>query len=245
MRHMAWVMAGIVVAAVLVASVAASVPTDRPLTNAAQAIARAREYLGLPAKYAGATSATTLVVQADNTPFLHDQVVGKLCWRVTFEGVDVVTPAREGPVKNEAVRGFSVLLDAASGKLFRVSSIGPLSEVAAKRAPEVSEEVIGRAFEEWTGFPEAMPKVSLLEALRNVMEAGGAEQIDAWHVAASYDGNNGHCDRCPTWMIVMRSTRPFEGAQKPEQPGPPPIFGFRVAIDATTGESMFGTPNMY
>ncbi len=77
-------------------------------------------------------SARREVLKKDNTPLLHERIVGRPLWRVTIENVKVTSS--DGKKSNPHIHAFDVLVDAETCQVLRIISLWPA-------ATEPKEEV--------------------------------------------------------------------------------------------------------
>ena len=61
-----------------------STKSGRKVTTAHQAVDRAIKLLGAPRELASTAEAELVVLETDDTPFLHEQVVGRPIWEIVI-----------------------------------------------------------------------------------------------------------------------------------------------------------------
>jgi hypothetical protein len=218
-----------------------------PVLTEQAAIQRAACYIGFGGSDLGRATVTVerVVPEGDKTPFLSNLVNGRDCYRVRFSGVNINLPWGERDHRVAPFHELNALLDARSGKLLRVWSTKWLDPPTAKRtAAEVEAKYRRFCSERWAGVPDALPTVPLLKALYNPFESH-TEQLDAYYVTRVTEGWNGpETVTRPAWELVTYSQTSFSSGQGPEQDTPYPIYGWRIVVDAETGE-MLDSSNWY
>ncbi len=230
------------------------------------AIRIAAEHIGLTDLDGIEICVRRVIPEGDTTPFLSHLINGRECYAVRFSGLEIKLPlGEEDDEIISAVHGLNALIDAESGKLFRVWSTEWLDPQSMKRSVSESEANINRENgARWMGFPEAPPSVGLLEALydRSLRLSSLMEQLDAYYVVhesraapqletdSQELGEASAEERAPivvtraTWQMVVRQQIPFLPHGGPEQVEPYPVYGLRLTVDAETGEFLGGV-NFY
>jgi hypothetical protein len=149
----------------------------------------------------------------DQTPFLRDSINNRPCWEVEIEVILNLTYKVPVDSLDNKVREFTVILDAQTGRLVRISCV--LAEDYPHKVPKPPVDTI-----EWIltftkelicGFPEEKPTVSFIEALNYVMGSPyGAKEIHAWYVMYSrYNFKAKQQEEShPVWWIDLRGLDP-------------------------------------
>jgi hypothetical protein len=258
-------MCGLLATAILVTSLSVWVSSACFADSAIgrqEAISIAARCIGL-GDLAGLTVTVERVVPAgDRTPFLSDLVNGRKCYAVRFSGLEIKLPlGDEDEEIIAAIHGLNALIDAESGKLFRVWSTERLDPPSMKRSPaEVADRISRTNDERWLAFPDAPPSVALLRALyhRNWRVASLMEQLDAYYVVSERTETDlvppdtepelrvSYTKTRTTWQIVARQRHPhFWGiAPLAGDTEPFPVYGCRLIVDAETGEALSAS-NLY
>ncbi len=214
-----------------------------------EAVDTAIAYTGLDRLEGVKLSAKLVTVSDDNTPFLSDQINGKLLWLVTAAGFELTLYSSKGAeVKREKyVTDLEILIDPVSAKLLKVSSRWPSDEppIAPLADATETERQLKAHRKSFDGFPDDRPKVDLLKAMDTV---GGpvlaAKQIIVHYVLHT----NLRWKRKPVWIIHLRGTPPAPevgiAAMYAPDPVPAGLKGLEwrtVIIDPGTGRRLAGT----
>jgi hypothetical protein len=162
-----------------------------------EAVARAAAYIGVEDLSSVTVSLDRVIPEGDRTPFLSSMVNGRRCYIVTFGGVDI--PKSEDEVHR--VHTLNALVDAETGQLLKLWSSEWLDPPTMQRTAAQVEAEIGRNGEEWQGFPEQLPKISLLELLDMTGFPPHMQQLDAVYVTLH--------NRRPHWLVTVRDTSPI------------------------------------
>ncbi|NIM47712.1 MAG: hypothetical protein GTO22_00350 [Gemmatimonadales bacterium] len=176
------------------------------------AMARAAAYIGVEDVSSVTVSLDRLIPEGDRTPFLSSMVNGRRCYIVTFEGLSIPNSVPEPKEEYHHVHTLNALVDAETGQLLKIWSREWLDPPSMRRTTEQVEFELRWDGEEWPGFPDELPKISLL-ALLNLtgFPAAHAGQLDAVYVTL-------HNDR-PHWLVTVLDTSPIECAdEEPEAP---------------------------
>jgi hypothetical protein len=208
-----------------------------------QAIAKAREIVGLPEGTAPKFSAEVTSLAEDNTPFLHDQVVGRPLWHVVIADWKLELKSAAPGEHDQFARVFDVFLDPRDGKLLKAVSRWPenVPPIAPQPSARSAEEQMPRSDDErYHGFPDPPPLIDLLHALDIVQRDGSpspylAKQIIAHYVMESTRGGKPRA----VWAITLWGTPPFESSY----PGVPVDARnhMRSVVNAETGKCLFST----
>lgn len=205
-------------------------------------------------------SARREILAFDNTPLLHERIVGRPLWRVTIDNVTLTSRYEKG--KNPYIHAFDVLIDAQTGQVLKVISLWPADtepkeEVRALISTQ-EYDVMFRGNDQCFpgGIPEDLPQITFLSA---VEKASGedftiitdAKQIEGIYVMFSPPPPPNKKSR-PAWVIIHHGFPPFRIVPPPVSPGksgnsPAPTDARTVAfnvIDATTGERLLGGRSM-
>jgi hypothetical protein len=203
-----------------------------------QAIAKAREIVGLPERSPARLSAELVTLAEDNTPFLRDQIVGRPIWHVVIAGWKLELKSARPGEEDQYSRAFDLLIDPANGRLLKASSRWPegVPPIAPEPSAQSAEEQMPRSgLEMYLGFPDAPPRVDLLRALDIVQQKGEgdpflAKQIVAHYVVQTRMGGKARA----VWAITLRGIGPI----KPPPPGvsEDALNHVRNIIDGETGK---------
>ncbi len=208
-----------------------------------QAMAKAREIVGLPGRSPARFTAELVTLTEDNTPFLHDQITGRPIWHVVISDwkleLKSAAPAQEDPFS----RTFDVFVDPTDGKLLKAASRWPenVPPVAPQPSARSAEEQMPRSDEErYHGFPDPPPRIDLMHALDIVHKDGSfspylAKQIIAHYVMQSTHGGKPRA----VWAITLWGIPPFPSGY----PGVPVDARnhIRTVLDAETGRCLFSS----
>jgi hypothetical protein len=210
-------------------------PTEETGVGSDAVVAIAAQYIGLTDLAQLYITVDRVVPEGDTTPFLSHLVNGRECYVVTFDNVEIRMPWANIETGEEMVipiRTLKALMDAESGTLLRVWSTEWMDPPTMRRtALEVEQSISQLDEEEWVGFPDSIPSMSLLEAMYRYVLAASVEQLDAYYVTTNSLKGEGRA----TWQIIARQGEPFSHAG-PEQEHPYPVYGFRFTVDGESGE---------
>lgn len=204
-----------------------------------EAIDHVLEMLGAPRQLASDATARLVTVQTDNTPFLHEQIVGRRLWEVVVPKWRLDLASARPGVEDAYERTFDVLLDPESGNVLWVASRWPEGEPGevGDLPPQIAEEQMsGWWGEEYHGFPPAKPATTFVQALDVVLTRGVGNPLRAKRITGHYViQSSGGRDPRPMWVVMLQGIRmPAPGA-----PGDASIRYSRVMrnlVDARTGE---------
>jgi hypothetical protein len=208
-----------------------------------QAIARAREIVGLPDRSPARLSAERVTLAEDNTPFLHEQIVGRPIWHIVIADwkleLKSAAPDEEDPIS----RTFDVFIDPTDGKLLKAASRWPenVPPVASQPSARSAEEQMPRSDEErYHGFPDPPPRINLVRALDIVHKDGSvspylAKQIVAHYVMQSTMNGKPRA----VWAITLWGIPPLPSSY----PGVPVDSRnhIRTVVNAETGRCLFSS----
>jgi hypothetical protein len=209
------------------------------LQNQEQAVATAREIVGVPDGARPELTAKLVTLSEDDTPFLNDEIVGRPIWHVVIADWKLQLKSAPPDAEDTYARTFDVLLDPRDGKLLKILSRWPKGvPPIAPQPPADSAEVQmhNAGLEKYHGFPEAKPTLSFLVALDVVYKDGGlgnplvSKQILAHYVVRSAMGREPKA----VWAITLRGFPAFEASH----PGVPidARNHARHIVDAKTGK---------
>ncbi len=219
----------------------AATPAGPVLLAPSEAAQVAAQWIGI-SQPAAAVSA--IMVEGDQTPFVHALLEGHKCYLVTFSGVNIPLPwGEDGGEIMAAIHGLNALVDAQSKQVLRVWSTEWLDPPSSRRAIRDVEGKIGLLNgERWSGLPTTPPKVTLLQALRDPERriTTYMEQLDAYYVTSTCEGATTSDD---TWQIIIHQQTPLWGSL-PEQLTPYPIYGWRLVVSGQTG-AQFTSSSVY
>jgi hypothetical protein len=219
-----------------------TMPKRNMMCAADQAFALALKYTGF-SKLAGFSTAgqpqpELVTITDDQTPFLHVLINDRSIWHILFKQVPIAHPNNKDAMY---YRDFSILLDSESGRLLRIYARKNESDsgILPLPPPAVAEQQMKNAgAEEYLGLPENIPKITFIEAIRNVF--GNPET--ALEIIAVYviDKRMNH-EPCPVWAIDLRGIPPVPTIN-PGGDEKVPVRQrnhFRTVIDAETGHQLF------
>lgn len=177
-----------------------------------QAIAKAREILGM-ADHMGLPSRAEIVILAeDNTPFLSEQIIARPVWHVVISNWNLELKSAAPDVKDSYTRTFDAFVDPLNGRLLKVVSRWP--EGVPRIPPEpgagsYTKQMRRSGLERYHALPEEDPPISFLDALDGIFKGGRnpllAEQIVGQYVIASAMERTPK----PVWVITLRGNRPL------------------------------------
>ena len=205
-----------------------------PVTTAEEAVERALAYTGF-AKLEGLDTkdrkemVQLTVVRDSTTPFLSDSIEGRVVWRIEMPGLILDLTAYDNEEETAHPKNFTILIDSVSGRLTDVQFSDP--GVEAAMFPDAPWQVATRQLkemthEEYVGFPNELPNVTLLEALdRGVLGSPIAcKRGVAQYVLYTYRGRKSR----PVWVVHLHGLPPSMGG----------ITHMRSVVDAVTGKEI-------
>lgn len=181
--------------------------------------------------------AQVVTLREDNMPYLSKQFIERPLWHVEVRDVSVDRADESFPIRDRySPRTLDVFLDPISGCILKIVSRWPEGE--PRMPPTVDAATAATQMERsgketYHGFPTRPPRITFLDALRTVENAGWvprrARQIVAEYVMWSRMGESPRA----VWAIMLRGVPVF----KPP-PGTPKGFQdqYRHIIDAETGK---------
>lgn len=204
-------------------SVSARQTTDAPVAHEEQgwrvengeaAIARALSIVGLDRELCMGTRASLATVRSDETPFLHQQITGRLAWHVILGDCQPRDPARQ---EGEAfgVRTLDVLLAPQTGCLLKVSTRwaeGKVGTPPILSALSAEDQMRRAGNERFHAFPATLPVITLVNAIYAVggwVDPDVAQQIVARYVMWSRVGIWEKAR--PVWYITLWGIPPVAG----------------------------------
>lgn len=208
------------------------------LQGADQAVAKARQIVGLSDRMDLPGSAEIVILAEDNTPFLSDQIIGRQVWHIVISNWRLELKSAPADVKDSYTRTFDIFVDPRNGDVLKIVSRWP------EGVPPIAREPGARAFteqmrrsgdEKYHGFPEEKPRINFLDALDSILKDGGnplnAEQIVGQYVLWSRLGREPRS----VWAITLRGIHPLWEAAYPGV-GVDARNHLRHIVDAQTGK---------
>jgi len=128
-------------------------------------------------------SAKLVSFKNDQTPFLRDSINNRPCWEVEMEVLLNLTYKVPVDSLDNKVREFTVILDAETGRLVRISCV--LADDYPHKVPmppaDSTEKRLKATKELIRGFPEKKPTISFIKALNYVVGRGlGPRRPQVW-----------------------------------------------------------------
>lgn len=189
-----------------------------PLQEMDQAIAKAREILGIADQMVLPSRAEVVVLAEDNTPFLSEQIIARPVWHVVISNWRLELKSAPPDVKDSYARTFDIFLDPLNGHLLKVVSRWPegVRRIAPEPGADSYTKQMRRSGEErYHALPEEDPPISFLDALDGMFKGGEnsllAEQMVGQYVTWSMMGRTPR----PVWVITLRGTRPLWDSMYP------------------------------
>ena len=167
-----------------------------------------------------------VVLEDDQTPFLHQQINGKPLWKVTISVIlEIRVEDKSGGSFqrfDENIREFDIYLDPKTGQLMKMLSGSDLEypHKPPLASADVAEWMLSYPKEIALGFPTEISDVNFLEALRYVV--GNPFSAKEIHVLYIIWTNRGRDPR-PVWSIDLRGTPPTILTGGPERTASVPI----------------------
>ncbi len=236
-------------ALILVFSLSKGIFGETKLRTEADVAAYADKITGFNSIKGITKSFKQVVVNDDNTPFLHSQINGrKNVWITSYKNFSLDLKATPGA--DQYNRNFNIYIDANDGTLLKITSkydgFDPnmLSEPNATSA----EKQLKSVGEVYLGFPKEPPKINFLDALNLARATPNgfifqAKEIDALYVWFLDIGREPR----RAWIFSLRGmppvvySPPFGFEKSYEQP---PVWGrnhIRMILDAESGKVIFGS----
>src|ERR1041385_8898098 len=126
------------------------------ITTPGQAIVRGHFLSGLSVSF-GTPTATLTKVAGDVTPFLGERNVGKPAWQLDYPTNSLKVPSAPPGSADRYRRTFTVMLEAASGILFYITSTyegAPDPDMRPLPSCGVATEQLSREEEVYDGYPD-------------------------------------------------------------------------------------------
>jgi hypothetical protein len=209
------------------------------ITSSEQAILRARVLTGLQ-MIADVPSAELTTVHEDVTPYFGEGNIGSPAWRVEFPKASLkffFVP----DVKDTYERTFTVMLNAANGRLFYITSRykgPPDPDMRPMPSCGSATEQLSNQEEVYDGYPADDPKVHFLAALESMAKEGFGSPVLAKEMHAAYIlYSSSGSDPKPAWAITLRGLPPF--SPRGRDPGSIPAWQrnhMRNIVDAMSGK---------
>lgn len=201
-----------------------------------QARTLARQILGLDDKAPPRLSAGLVTLHEDNTPFLHDHLVGRPLWHVKVAQWRLNLPSATEDAQDRFARTFDVYIDPKNGCLLKLVSRWPegVPPIAPEPAARSAEEQMSGA-EKYHGFLESRPAVDFMRALDVVYKEGVGNPLVAKQIiAVCVERSAMNQKPRAVWAITLRGIGPLRAAY----PGVPVDARnhIRNIVDASTGE---------
>jgi hypothetical protein len=209
--------------------------------NERQAIAKAREFLGVSAKDAPNVSAklVTLADHEDKTPFLHDQLIDRPIWQIVITKWRLRLKSAAPEEKDLYERTFDIFVDPRNGHLLKILSCWPkgVPPIAPRPPADSATEQIKRSgLEKYYRFPDAKPAINFLEALDIVHKEGFGTPLNSKQILAHYViQSKMECKPRPVWAITLHGFPPFRARGGPGVPEDARNH-MRNIVHAKTGE---------
>ncbi len=147
-----------------------------------------------------------VVLEDDQTPFLHNQINGRQLWQVGVDvNLELLVENQAGDTSrrfDENSREFKVYLDPKTGQIVKMSSDpGEYPHKPFKPPADVAEWVLKHRREIFHGFPNTPPNVTFLEAMRSVVgDPFSAKEIQVLYILWSRNNSEPR----PVWSIDLR-----------------------------------------
>jgi hypothetical protein len=153
------------------------------------------------------SSAVQLVIlDDDQTPWLHNQINGKQLWQVQIDvNLELLVENQAGDTLrrfDQNIREFNVYLDPEIGVVIKMSSDpGEYPHRPFNPPADVAEWVLRYQKEIFHGFPNEPPGIDFLEALRSVVgDPFSAKEIHVLYILWSKNNSEPR----PVWSIDLR-----------------------------------------
>jgi hypothetical protein len=189
---------------------------------------------------AGMPSAELTKVHEDVTPYFGEGNIGSPAWRVEFPKASLKFFSVPD-VKDTYERTFTVMLNAANGRLFYITSRykgPPDPDMRPMPSCGSATEQLSNQEEVYDGYPGDDPKVPFLGALEGIAKEGFGSPVLAKEMHAAYilHSSTGS-DPKPAWAITLRGLPPF--SPRGRDPGSIPAWQrnhMRNIVDAMSGK---------
>lgn len=220
-------------------------PLDWVVRNEEQAIAKAREIIGVSERDIPNVTAklVTLAEHEDKTPFLHDQIIGRPIWQIVITKWKLRLPSAASDEKDLYERTFDIFVDPKNGHLLKILSRWPkgVPQIAPRPPADSAEEQLKNAgLEKYHRFPERKPTINFIEALDVVLKKGFGSPLYSKQILAHYVVRS-EMRREPrrVWAITLHGIPPFEAMGGPGVPEDARNH-MRNIVDAETGKWLCG-----
>lgn len=203
-----------------------------------QAIAKAREILGLPDRPALPAVGALVTLAEDNTPFLSADIIGRPIWHVVIRNWKIELKSAPPDVTDSYARTFDIFVDPQNGRLLKTVSRWPDGVPPIPPEPGASsytDQMRRSGDEKYHGFPQWKPVISFVDALDGIFKGGRnpllAEQMVGQYVIWSHMGRTPK----PVWVITLRGNRPLWESAYPGA-SPNARNHLRHIVDPKTGK---------
>ena len=180
-----------------------------------QAIAKAREILGVADQMGLPSRAEIVILAEDNTPFLSEQIIARPVWHVVISNWNLELKSAAPDVKDSYTRTFDTFVDPLNGHLLKLVSRWPegVRRIPAEPgAGSYTKQMRRSGYERYHALPEEDPPISFLDALDGILQGGGnpliAKQIVGQYVVWSRMGRQPKS----VWAITLRGISPIRAA---------------------------------
>ena len=216
-----------------------------PIKTPEQAVLIANAYTNLHS-VAEPPAAIPFRVDEDVTPFLGERNVGKPAWRVLYPNSYLKFATAKPGFVDGYRRVFTVVLEAASARLFFVSSTyegKPDPDMRPMPNCGVATEQLSHEEEVYDGYPSLPPRITFLSALESIMHGGIGSPFDAKEIHGAYVLHSRMASKPrPAWAITLRGLPPAPakgrfGASVPAWQR----NHMRNVVDAVSGQVLFAT----
>lgn len=201
-------------------------------------------WIGAAERFDTSVGPKTISLNADDTPFLHNQVRGRPMVHSIIEGVRLTPDSKNGTVRSKAL-AFDVYIDADTKRLVKIVSRQPsgIAPPASHVSVEKAELMLSYIGERYEGFPDTPPRIGFVQALQAVRQEGLGDPLIAKEIVGRYVdlariGASG-ITRKAVWIINLKG---IAAIPSPTGRGPSAKRNqMRHVVDAQTGKWLYAT----
>ena len=237
MKHRLLTIAIFLLAGAALTGEEASTKSGRKVTTAHQAVDRAIKLLGAPRELASTAEAELVILETDDTPFLHEQVVGRPIWEIVIPKWKLKFKSAKG-AEDAFERTFDVLVDPENGNVLRVASRWPQGVAGEPQdlpRQSAEDQMWGTSNEKYDSFPDEAPRITFARALEVVHGPGVGNPLVAKRITGRYVVQSiAPKGPSPVWAITLEGIHRL--APSFSRSRPRFISRIRNIVDARTGE---------
>lgn len=199
-----------------------------------QAIEKCHHRLGFAKEDFSTARASMVTIEDDNTPYMRDEVNGRLLWQVIIPARSHQKKAQARSTTSVTSRDWKILLDPVSEIVMKVKSKLPAGEPEMRRSASsvvAAQQMHSISRETYHGFPARPPKISFQDALSAIETRGFSTAIAKQIIVDCILWSKHDWQPRPVWAVTLRGVPSIS-------PRPPDDYldQIRHIVDAQTGK---------